>query len=420
MKKIDHHDEAAQHGFTPPIPRRFLEDVRLGVGPKLLMVVMTIYQNMRDGVRPSQETLAKQLRVSLRTVNRWVNQLASLGYVKVKKRATKKGQTNEYKLSWKPCRDAEAHAIDVVPDAIVTEPTDTGGVLPYVTSGVLEVKRKENKSKNTGDAAAGSGSGQETSDPTLPSAPTDESTPQQIGAQDSMPNDADTPSSGRAKSESQLDAFDEMMKRIQIPANLRPHYGAIYAALRQSFAGQDGPKPAKAIQRALTEVSLLVESGHVDGRGPVGLIVTKAKSYAEMQDRDFRADDVRWKYEQSLVVYPDEAVDEFRKGLKWQVEHAEEELSRRTQETVHIGLPAIDGTVSDLILWFALEQHGFKESRDRFESAAMGWTLLSRQSRDVYQEYYPDVDVSKLNEFRRLWLEQHGIDISDEEGAEPS
>ena len=81
---------------------------------------------------------------------------------------------------------------------------------------------------------------------------------------------------------------------------------------------------------------------------------------------------------------------------------------------------ALDRMVPDLVLWFALEQHGFKESRDRFEAAALEWTFLNPELQDIYRDHYADVDVSKLNEFRCLWLEQHGIDISNGEEAEPS
>ena len=413
MKKIDHHDEAAQHGFTPPIPRRFLEDIRLAVGPKVLMVCMTLYQNMRDGVRPSQETLAKQLGVGLRTINRWVNQLASLGYVKVKKRATKKGQTNEYELSWKPCRDAEAHATDGVPDAIVTEPTDTAGVSPYVTDGVVEEKTGENKKNNTG-AAVGSGNGHGSDSQALPSAPTDESNPQQIGTQDSMPNRADPWPQGRVKNDLQADTFHRTMTRVHIPANLRDQYSAIYAALRQCFESQTEAEPEGAIQRSLGEVSQLVAAGHVDKRGPAGLIVTKAKAYAEVPDRDFKADDVRRQYEQSLVVLADEQLVKLRESIQRQTKRVEKSVAGVGQKYPELVVPEHDGMVLDLVLWFVLERHGLEVAKEMFPRAAKSWMFSGPQVRKVYREEYPDVDVSDLDKVMRRRLKECGINEGGE------
>ncbi len=421
MKKIDGQQEAEKHGFISSVPVLLMQDSRLSPQARFLMAYLLRYVNMKSGeVRPAQLGLARELGVHVRTIQRWLQELIELGYATVKVAAKKPGEANVYELSLRPCLEVREYDTDGVGDTDDVQGYDADVVHEYDADVVPECKPLESKSKNTGDAVAGSGNGQETNDPTLPAAHTDESTPQQIGTQDSMPNDADPSSSGRIGNDSPADPFDGLVKRIHIPASLRDHYGAIYAALRQCFTGQDGLKLERAIQRALTEVSLLVESDNVDQRGPAGLIVTKAKSYAEMPDRDFRADDVRQKYKRAMAPIPDEKMAEIRRTTEYSFAHAEGAFSRQITPNGETAVMALDRMVPDLVLWFALEQHGFKESRDRFESAALEWTFLNPGLQGIYREHYADVDVSKLNEFRCLWLEQHGIDISDEEGTEPT
>ena len=94
-------------GYTMHIPICFLQDGRLGPGPKLLLTYLTRYVNMKDHeVRPSQASLAAELKTNKRTINRWMQKLKSLGYVVVAKRGQEAGQANVYELSWKPAQQA--------------------------------------------------------------------------------------------------------------------------------------------------------------------------------------------------------------------------------------------------------------------------------------------------------------------------
>lgn len=96
-------------------------------------------------VRPSQSTLADELAVDLRTVNRWMAELKKLGYVVVEDEGARAGEASVYELSWLPCLAAEGDDTDGVGQTLETGEDDMPDIPGCVTDGVLEMKSIEKK-----------------------------------------------------------------------------------------------------------------------------------------------------------------------------------------------------------------------------------------------------------------------------------
>jgi hypothetical protein len=96
------------------------------------------------------------------------------------------------------------------------------------------------------------------------------------GANDGPPDAAIPPSAPPSED----DPFDETMRRLVFPANLRDYYAEIYVGFRKCISNIVIPANTHLIQRALEKVSANVDEGMVDGRGPVGLLIYMLKQWA--------------------------------------------------------------------------------------------------------------------------------------------
>jgi hypothetical protein len=95
-------NEALKHGFTQ-IPRYVLQDKKLSFGARLTYAVLLSYAWQEDSCFPGQERMAKDLGVSRKAVNGYLNELKKTTYIDWERRGL--GKTNIYYiLDFKPLK----------------------------------------------------------------------------------------------------------------------------------------------------------------------------------------------------------------------------------------------------------------------------------------------------------------------------
>lgn len=88
-------DVVTRHGFTQ-VPNFVLTNPKLSPGEKLSYAMLLKYAWSEKTCFPGQETLAKDMGVSLRSANSYIKGLEKLDLLEIKRRGL--GKTNIYRL----------------------------------------------------------------------------------------------------------------------------------------------------------------------------------------------------------------------------------------------------------------------------------------------------------------------------------
>jgi hypothetical protein len=415
-RKIDHQDQALKAGYTMHIPICFLQDGRLAAGPKLLLVYLTRSVNMKaNEVRPSQATLAAELKTNKRTINRSMQRLKSLGYVVVAERGQEAGQANVYELSWKPSLDVKGEDIDGVGhDAAVVPAYDSADVPGYDADGALETKRTETKNNTPAAVAVDARSDdhrlQTGADGAVSSPHGRAAAPMRelAGEPAHFPPHRNDPDHNIIISQPLPDTkelVNAVLNPLHIPQPLRSHYKNICAALITNVPQLLVTENVKTIQEVLDEVSRMLETGLVDQRGPVGILLSKVKAACTIPERDFELDDAQRAYDEAQRPLPDDQWEEFHARIERQCS-----IYARSVEEWHDPDVAAQCSGSDMypvLLWCLIQKHGGQSAPVYAQQAADGWLFSDERTREFYRQAFPEVDTSQLEAYRHKALLQN-------------
>jgi len=401
MTKIEGQDEAFKRGYTMPVPVLFVQDPRISIGAKLLMAYLTRYLNMRDRkVHPSQASLAEDLNASRRTISRWIAELRVAGYVQIEKKGTGTGCSNTYGLSWLPCLPPGTY------DKNVAGQQDNSVVGAHDRNGAQEIKSTETKSTEQEQHAAGvvvaSDDDQEPDTTSQPIGATQDALPQNTGIAGS-PSATDIPEDDNC-------LFDETIRSIDIPENLRDRYSGIYAALEHSVSDLLVPGNREAIQAVFDEVSGMLNEGLIDNRGPVGLLLHKVKNACQAPSRNFEVDDFRFDYERSQKPTKEEI-----EHVRWSAPYCQGVFKRLIKQGTPLDMLILryEGSMGWVEMWLILASYGSDRKDEFLSKAGLEWTFTSPEARAIYRAEFPNVDFSPLEELRVGLLANHGIDPED-------
>ena len=89
-------DVLTQRGFTM-VPNYVLTSKKVGVGAKLTYAMLLKYAWQKGSCFPGQETLAKDIGVSKRSVVTFIKELETADFINVKRRG--QGMSNVYELN---------------------------------------------------------------------------------------------------------------------------------------------------------------------------------------------------------------------------------------------------------------------------------------------------------------------------------
>ena len=89
-------DALSQRGFTQ-VPNSVLESAEISPGAKLTYAMLLKYAWQNDFCFPGQDRLAKDMGVSLRSTNSYVQELEERGFVAIRRRG--QGKPNIYELT---------------------------------------------------------------------------------------------------------------------------------------------------------------------------------------------------------------------------------------------------------------------------------------------------------------------------------
>lgn len=90
-------DRATQKGFTQ-VPNFVLESKEISTGGKLTYAMLLKYAWQNEFCFPGQERLGEDMGVTLPSANRYLKELESKGFIRVKRRG--QGKTNKYFLKF--------------------------------------------------------------------------------------------------------------------------------------------------------------------------------------------------------------------------------------------------------------------------------------------------------------------------------
>jgi hypothetical protein len=88
-------DPITQRGFTQ-VPNAILRSPQLSVGAKLTYAMLLSYAWHADFCFPGQDTLAREMGVSLRSTNSYIQELEKGGYLHIRRQG--QGKTNIYEV----------------------------------------------------------------------------------------------------------------------------------------------------------------------------------------------------------------------------------------------------------------------------------------------------------------------------------
>ena len=107
-------NEALKHGFTQ-IPRYILRDKHLSFGARLTYAVLLSYAWQDESCFPGQERMAKDLGVTRKSINDYLNELKRCNYISWERRGL--GKTNIYYiLDYKPLKFEADVTLGLHPD----------------------------------------------------------------------------------------------------------------------------------------------------------------------------------------------------------------------------------------------------------------------------------------------------------------
>ena len=89
-------DVLSQRGFTQ-VPNTVLESIEISPGAKLTYAMLLKYAWQNDFCFPGQDRLAKDMGVSLRSTNSYVQELEERGFISILRRG--QGKPNIYELN---------------------------------------------------------------------------------------------------------------------------------------------------------------------------------------------------------------------------------------------------------------------------------------------------------------------------------
>lgn len=94
-------DAISQHGFTQ-VPNAVLKSAAISPGAKLTYAMLLSYAWHEDFCFPGQERLAKDMGVSRRSTNTYIQELSSKKFLSIKRLG--QGRTNIYELNLTPAK----------------------------------------------------------------------------------------------------------------------------------------------------------------------------------------------------------------------------------------------------------------------------------------------------------------------------
>jgi biotin operon repressor len=94
---LDTKDPVVQGGFTQ-VPNFILKNTALSLGAKVAYAMFLSYAWHNDFCFPGQERLAKEMGISLRSTNTYIQELEKHGFIDIKRRGL--GKPNLYTLKF--------------------------------------------------------------------------------------------------------------------------------------------------------------------------------------------------------------------------------------------------------------------------------------------------------------------------------
>ncbi len=301
-----------------------------------------------------------------------MSELKALGYVRVVKQGHAEGESNIYELSWLPCSEVTVQDEDVDPISMSLEEETVEGEATVKTGEIGE---------------CGEGSHLGNWPPVAARSPIScvgwgcDRWPDALGNHPTQP-----------------------------AGELRGHSLGGREEDHGNGPGADGEQGPGALAKALGEVAAMVDAGLVDDRGPAGLIASKVANYCQLSERDFGDDAIRAHYLESQQP----CTEQDRHGMDISRDYVRMATERMQTQGIVSVEAWMDGQWRAVPRYLFLKRHGRPFPDGLLDEAGSEWTFSNREVRDFCRDLFKDVGVEELEEYRKGYLEEHGLPDMDE------